>query len=224
MHKPTLKERIFRKIESKTNWLFASGRRKRLNNTDFTIISNNCWGGICYEYFGLKKQSPTIGCYFFAEDYLRFISNLKFYLNKKLEFINLSDSKYSKEINEYCKLDKENLTAPIGLLDDVEIVFLHYQNQQTAFDKWYRRIERINYNNLIFKFSQQNKCNEEHIRQFNNLNLCGKKICFTKAYIPHSSNIYIYGYEKESNLIDSYNWRENYDLFEFINTGNIIKK
>ena len=39
--KPTLKEKVIRKIEAKTNWLFASVRRKRLTNTDFSIISNN---------------------------------------------------------------------------------------------------------------------------------------------------------------------------------------
>lgn len=223
MNKPTLKERIIRKIESKTNWLFASGRKKRINNTDFTIISNNCWGGICYEYFGLRKQSPTVGCYFFAEDYLRFIRNLKDYLETKLEFIPLEESKYKKEITEFGESNKENLNSPIGRLDDIEIVFLHYKDKFEAYDKWNRRIERVNYNNLIFKFSQQNKCSKDHIKQFNNLILPGKKICFTKERIPSPSNIFIYGYEKEDNLQDSYCWRQNYNLYEFINTGKIIK-
>lgn len=221
---PTLKERLFHKIELKTNWLFASARRKRLNNIDFSIISNNCWGGICYEYFGLQKLSPTVGCYFFANDYIKFISRLEYYLKQELRFIPLNQSKYSKEISEFGETNKENLTAPIGLLDDVEIVFLHYKNQLKAYEKWNRRIKRINYNNLIFKFSHQNNCTEEHIKTFNQLDLPGKKICFSKTYIPLSSNIYINGYENEDNLQDSFCWRKNYDLVEFINTGIIKRK
>lgn len=43
-----MKERIERyklKIRKKLNPLFAKSRRLKLNNNDFTIISNNCWGG-----------------------------------------------------------------------------------------------------------------------------------------------------------------------------------
>lgn len=40
--------------------LFADIRRKGLENTDFTIISNNCWGGMVYESYNLPKQSPTV--------------------------------------------------------------------------------------------------------------------------------------------------------------------
>ena len=55
-------------------------KRKKLNNTDFTIISNNCWGGICYDHFGIEKQSPTVGCFIMTDDYLTFIENLDYYL------------------------------------------------------------------------------------------------------------------------------------------------
>ncbi len=218
--RPTLKERLIHKLELKTNWIFASSRRKKLNNTDFTIISNNCWGGLVYEYFGLPKLSPTVGCYFFAEDYLKFICNLKYYLENELKFIALKESKYVKVLE---KRSLENQNAPIGKLDNVEIVFLHYKSESEVYEKWNRRIKRVNYNNLIFKFSQQNCCDEKHVRLFDNLELSGKKICFTNTFIPHPSNIYIYGYDGKS-LQDTYSWRRNYNLIEFINSGNLIKK
>lgn len=42
----SLIERFFHKVnESIIEPMFAPIRRKKLNNTDFTIISNNCWGG-----------------------------------------------------------------------------------------------------------------------------------------------------------------------------------
>lgn len=45
MQKRSITERILQKINVKTVPLLARYRRKKLNNTDFSIISNNCWGG-----------------------------------------------------------------------------------------------------------------------------------------------------------------------------------
>ena len=35
------------------------------------------------EVYGLRKNSPTVGCYFFSDDYLKFIERLKFYVGGK---------------------------------------------------------------------------------------------------------------------------------------------
>ena len=40
--------------------LTSALRRKQLDDENFTIISNNCWGGTIYESYGIKKQSPTV--------------------------------------------------------------------------------------------------------------------------------------------------------------------
>lgn len=53
-------------------------RKRKINNIDFTIISNNCWGGLVYESYGLPKNSPTVGMFFMAEEYIKFVSNLKY--------------------------------------------------------------------------------------------------------------------------------------------------
>ena len=34
----------------------ANYRKKQLKSTDFTIISNNCWGGMIYESYNLQKN------------------------------------------------------------------------------------------------------------------------------------------------------------------------
>ena len=44
MFKPRLSERIIHKLDMLTMGPFSPFKRRRLNNTDFTIISNNCWG------------------------------------------------------------------------------------------------------------------------------------------------------------------------------------
>ena len=57
----------------RTGKQFTSRRIKQLKQTDFTIISNNCWGGMIYESYGLSKQSPTVGMFFMAPDYIKFV-------------------------------------------------------------------------------------------------------------------------------------------------------
>lgn len=54
-----------RVIREKTNSRFSKGRQNHLTRSDFSIISNNCWAGTVYRYFGLPYQSPTAGLYFF---------------------------------------------------------------------------------------------------------------------------------------------------------------
>ncbi len=157
----------------------ASYRRKRLNKSEFTIISNNCWGGMVYESYGLKKQSPTVGLFFMAKDYIRFVSNLEMYINCELKFISREQSKWSNEMETF------NIPSyvPIGVLnDDVEIIFLHYHSEQEAYDKWKRRCARVNWDKLLIKFNDQNGCDEEDIKAFDALPF-KNKICFTvKAY------------------------------------------
>ena len=141
---------------------FSKIRQKRLKNRNFTIISNNCWGGMIYESYNLIKQSPTIGLFFHADDYIKFISNFNYYINLKLEFIKIDESKNKEWLVNNVHFDKH----PIGLLDDIEIYFLHYKDEKEAEEKWNRRIERINYNDILFKFNDQNGCTEEHVKNF----------------------------------------------------------
>lgn len=100
------------------NFLFASQRRKKLEKKEFSIISNNCWGGLIYPYYGLPYMSPTAGLYFFDEDYIKFVCDLKKYIQMDLIIIDAKQSKHCKELYE-----RGQEHCPIGLLGDVEIVF-----------------------------------------------------------------------------------------------------
>ena len=75
-----IKEKI-KNVRLLINKLGAANRRKKIQNQDVTIISNNCYAEIIYQYLGLKYNSPTIGLYFFAEEYIRFLENFKYYIN-----------------------------------------------------------------------------------------------------------------------------------------------
>lgn len=194
----------------------APFKRCALKRNDFTIISNNCWGGIVYEAYGLPKNTPTVGCYFFADDYLKFVSNLQYYLSIEIKMISVSQSKHQDDI---LKLN-DDLNIPIGLLDDIEIVFLHYKTPELAKEKWLRRVKRVNYNNLIFKFSYQNNCTDEHLDAFDKMELKGKKIMFVhrKDLMRHCTVFYP-GFENEKQLLnDTRHWDKYLDVTAFLNS------
>ena len=56
MFNPTLKQKIIHVYETRTRKLRASFKRKKLNRTDFTIISNNCWEGYCMKNLVFKNN------------------------------------------------------------------------------------------------------------------------------------------------------------------------
>lgn len=160
-----------------TNRILGPLRRLFLKSTDFTIISNNCWGGHVYRYFALPYQSPTIGLYLYAEDFVKLCSNLKYYVDKSstMTFISCDKSKYKDDLKDH------SINCPIGVIDDIEIIFLHYSSEKEAYIKWNRRCKRINWNHLVFKFCEQNLCTKRHLQDFDNLSINSPKFVFVSA-------------------------------------------
>lgn len=166
------------KFRELLNPILAPIRVKRWGiDTSFTIISNNCWAGHVYRYFGVNYQTPTVGLYFFAPDYLKFVKDLKHYIDMDIMFIDYQHSKYKEELE---KRHQENII--IGLLGDVEIMFLHYKTQDEAKEKWTRRKKRINWQNLYFKMSEMNLCTPNLLQEFDNLPYENKVIFVTHDY------------------------------------------
>ena len=202
------------KLRKKYINLTAKWRRKKIKDSNFTIISNNCWGGFIYQSYGLKYNTPTIGLFFMAEDYLRFISNIKKYIKMELEFIKPNES-HSYEMIKY----KSNFgTYPIGRLGDVEIHFLHYKSDKEAKEKWERRAKRINYEKILYKFSNQNNCSDELIEKFSKMKL-KNKICFTSKKYSLENVIYIKTSRKYKEIKASY---EPFGNNRYININNVI--
>ena len=93
-------------------------------DSEFTIISSNCIGGVIYSDLHRKFLSPTINLFFSAKDFLKFVFNLDYYLSMKPKF----------------SIIDETITA---VLDDITIYFLHYDSLQQAEEKWNERKTRI---------------------------------------------------------------------------------
>lgn len=187
---------------------------KRLKNKNFTIISNNCWAGIFYRNNNLEYLSPTLGLFFMAEDYIKFIYNIKYYINEDLQFINIEDSKYKNY------LKKLNYNSPIGRIDDIEIMFLHYSSEEEAKEKWDRRKQRINWDNIIYKFSDQNMCTYEHIKKFDEFK-AKNKILFTTRKYEGINSIQIKEFSKSESVMDDIKtYKKYFNFYKYINNMN----
>lgn len=155
-------------------------------------------------WFDLSKLQSSIlqsnhRTFFMSDDYIKFVSNLKHYIECDLKFVELENSRHYDEL----KKDKNLIRFPIGLLDDIEIMFLHYSSEEEAYRKWTRRVKRINWDNMIIKFNDQNGCKDEHIRIFDKLDY-NKKICFTaKKHQDLSSVVFINKAKKQRYIFAS---------------------
>ena len=160
-------ERLFLHIPRKI-------RLKKLINRDYSIISNNCWWWFVYEYFGIEYKTPFIWLFLFPECYLDLLENIQYFLSKELTFIKITESKYYDKIKLW-----KNLGYPVGLLDGkIEVHFLHYLNEEEAREKWNRRKNRINYNNILIKFSEWKNMCPALVKRFDNL-IFKNRICFS---------------------------------------------
>ena len=205
------------KLREETNPFFSKFRREKLKNKNVTIISNNCWGGHVYRYLGISYLSPTVGLYFYADDYVKFCRELKYYMGQELKFISIKESRHSEDLiagNKHC---------PIGILDDVEIIFSHYKTEVEACEKWNRRKNRIVWDNIVFKFSEQNLCLPEHIREFDLLPYIRKLVFVTSDYSAKSQVLWGGDCVKGNIPNDTILFREFVDPIKFIN-GEPFKK
>lgn len=196
LNKSYITEYLRLKIRKKYIKLTQNKRSKLIKNKDFTIISNNCWGGIVYQSYNLPYNSPTVGMYIMPDDYIKFISNLEYYLNLDLKFIQPSESKYYNYFKENSNIPNH----PIGLLDDVELMLLHYHSEKEAYEKWMKRCKRVNMNKLIVKFNDQNGCKYNHIIEFDNVDFKNKIFFSTNYHDSIKSEIYIKYCRKENSI------------------------
>lgn len=150
--------------------------RKRLKSTDFSIISNNCWGSFIYQKYGLPYKSPTAGLFILGHDFVKLCKDWNRYFNLELEFIPWEWASYHYALTS-------ETSYPVARLDDIEIYFMHYHSEEEAAEKWYRRVKRINPNHIIFKLSQREECSRKDIEEFLKLPL-SHKVCFAYDDVP----------------------------------------
>lgn len=196
-------------VKSKINRLF-------INKDDFSIISNNCWGTFIYKKYGLSYQSPFVNLVVFAPDYMDLLENFSIETLNKLTFIKHEDSKHKEEL--IC-LGIYQHGYPIGILDKkYELHFIHYPSENDARDKWLRRVQRININKLIFKFSDGDKFEHSMAKRFDDLKF-KNKVCFLASEHPDLKSIVTLDkFRGTPRVYDEWkNSKKEFDVKKFIN-------
>lgn len=123
--------------------------RASLTNSQFSIISSNCWGGVVYHDLGQEFLSPTINLWFKPNDFMKFVGNLKWYLS--LEPIEEKSTEYS---------------YPVGRIGDIYLYFMHYSSFDEAKSKWMERATRINWDNIFIAMTESPNSPVELYRRF----------------------------------------------------------
>lgn len=168
-----------------------------IKSRDFSIIASNCTGTMPYRFLKMPYLSPTVNLFFHAPCYIKFASRLDHYLAQELRFV--SQSRYPEAHATHEKFDR----YPIGVLDDIEIHFMHYECEDDALDKWTRRKKRVNKDNLIFAFTDRDLCTPELMQKFDDLP--GRKIMLTSQICPWlDSAVHVPAYRGQSEMGDGY--------------------
>ncbi len=190
---PTYEGLRLKVLKLKSDLVWQNYRKKQLKSTDFTIILITAGGGMIYESYNLPKESPTVGMFFIAKDYIEFLSDLKGYINGKLTFIKPEESRW-KDMPQVSE-DKRFGSYPVGVLSNgknsIEIFFLHYHSEQEAREKWERRVQRINWNKLLVKFNDQNGCTETEVNKFMKMPYRNKVFFACKHWLNEDENFVI---------------------------------
>ena len=163
-------EKILAKIEN---------ARHKYEAQDISFISQNCIGGVIYHDMGQKFLTPTINLYFMANDFIKFVENLEYYMNLEIVM-------------------KEDTEVVTGVLGDIEIYFLHYHTNEEAYLKWNERKTRINYDRIFVIQTDRDGFDDKSFEKF-------EKIKYPKALVTRNEKwkdedfvIYIPRYKKYS--------------------------
>lgn len=179
---------------------------------DFSIIASNCTGTLPYRFLKMPYLTPTVNLFFHAPCYIKFASRLEHYLAQELEFV--PSSRYPQAHDTHAKFN----SYPIGVLDDIEIHFMHYKSEDEARDKWNRRKARINREKLIFAFTDRDLCTPELMQQFDNLP--GQKILLTAHICPWlKSAVHVPAYRGQTEMGDGYS---NFDTLSHVDYRELI--
>lgn len=191
-------------------WLYRKSQSRRLRNSEFSIIAPNCTGMFIYRDLWLPYLSPTINLTIEMNDFVRLVENFKWYMEKEIVELQ-GDYGY-----------------PAGMLGDIRINFVHYENFEKAIRKWNERKKRIKWDNLFLIGMERQGCTYETLLRFDKLPYKNKVIFTHLEYPEIKSAYYIKGFEGEleiGNLLEFKNqflkrrYLNDFDYVSFLNVA-----
>ena len=203
--------RIFRRINVFLRKNINKKNRQRLKNRDFSLLCNNCNGGIISHDLGLQFRSPTVNMFFYGDHFFRFCENLEHYL--ALSLVPCPEPIHQPEF-----------PYPVANLGDLELHFMHYTSFEQAKQKWEERSARLNRENLFVMWTFVGSTDLELMDRFEQLPFA-HKVAFTERDHPrHKSAFYIRGFEEKGlgtlSLFDGVSGRRVIDQFDYVTWFN----
>ena len=205
----------------------CESRIARLENKNFTVIANDCCGSLMYDSLQLKKLSPTCGMTIGRYAFVIFCRHLKEYLSMPVEV----PTEEERKLYPGCK-------APIGMLHasdtlpPIGLIFTYYDSLEKARETWYRRRERVNYDNLFFILNCATEKDEHLLDEFERLPY-ENKVAFTAledrerwkdtfSFRCFSDGNYHPGYFMDYVLTDSgiFHVLDDFDYVNWLNQGS----
>ena len=198
---------------------YRARNKNRLRNSNFTILSNNCVGGIIYHDLGLQFLTPTVDLFF--KDLNAFIYFAK----------NLAECVSCELIEQ-----ESDVEYPVGYLvhasTRIELHFMHYSSFAQAKEKWEERSKRINYGNIFIIMEAGTSTSEELLNTFDTIPY-KNKVAITNG--EHSSdvsfplNIYDRKYVagkilSKKSSVNHKRHLDDFDYVAFLNSGKIKRR
>lgn len=144
---------ISEKIKRKARYFSYRTKNK---NKDFTLVCQNCLGGVIYSFLDLPFMSPTINMFIEDENFVKLAEDPVHYLSVPAE----------PYIDKYVDPIDPSIVYPKIRVDDIEICCLHYKDCAEAVDAWERRRKRANLSNIYILGNSWNLHeNEDLIRR-----------------------------------------------------------
>lgn len=178
------------KIRNFNNILVIS-KNKNCNVNGYSIISQNCIGGVFYHDMEKQFLSPTINTFIKEPDFVKMVSNLEYYMNLDIKM-------------------HWGERYPYGLLEDVRVDFMHYSSCSDALNSWNKRKARINYDKTIVFCTDRDGFSDNEYKALKSISYPYVLFTCNKAYADVENSIYFDRYKKEKQIPDLIPNREFY--------------
>lgn len=184
---------------------------KELENTNFSIISSMCIGGIIYHDLGMEFTTPTINLRFLDYSFYDFCNHIKEYINAPIENATIDNGLITAKIN-------------VPGLPSISMAFPHDQNYEKIAQDWNRRKLRLNFNNIRV-IAVSNIVGEKEKQMFLNIPYKNKILLYGKSTtIPCKGMVYnrFLKHEKSTTkrsiagFANPFSIKRNFDSFDWL--------
>ena len=149
---------LWRRIK-RERWL--KQLRRRNSDHDFSLITNDCVGGVICHDLGEQFRSPTVNLWLRNDQFLEFAQNLEYYLS--CDIIETPDDTKPYPVGTIIPRDDKHIP--------IEVNFMHYPSFEEGYAKWKERSERVNYDRLYFIWHFFDEADTDDIKRFNGWNV-----------------------------------------------------